>query len=128
MPQAVNSVLARYAVFHGRSGRAEFWWWVLAYLILITITRVIDAILLGPVLGLIPFAPDPGQPLSVLCTLALLVPNLAVAVRRLHDVGRSGWWLLLLLIPLVGVLVLIFWAIQPGQPGPNEFGSPGPRW
>jgi len=54
--------------------------------------------------------------------LALFLPNMALAVRRLHDIGRSGWWLLLMLIPLIGPLVLLYWYVQPSAEGANQFG------
>ncbi len=62
------------------------------------------------------------QPLTFTAILALFVPNMALAVRRLHDTGRSGWWLLLMLVPFVGPLVLLYWYVQPSEDGPNHFG------
>ena len=65
-----------------------------------------------------------GQPLQLLFNLATLLPTLAVSVRRLHDTDRSGWWLLLGLIPIIGNLILLWWYIQAGTPGDNEYGPP----
>jgi hypothetical protein len=62
------------------------------------------------------------QPLTFIAILALFLPNMALAVRRLHDTGRSGWWLLLMLIPLVGPLVLLYWYVQPSEEAPNQYG------
>jgi uncharacterized membrane protein YhaH (DUF805 family) len=62
------------------------------------------------------------QPLTFTAILVLLLPNMALAVRRLHDTGRSGWWLLLMLVPFVGPLVLLYWYVQPSEEGPNQFG------
>ena len=73
-------------------------------------------------LGFEPFAEEAGQPLRMLAGLALFLPTLAVTVRRLHDIDRSGWWYLLSLIPIIGILVLLYWYIQPGTEGPNQFG------
>ena len=72
-------------------------------------------------LGFEAFAEDAGEPLSTLASLALLLPNLAVGVRRLHDIDKSGWWLLLGFIPLIGTLVLIYFMVQPGTEGSNRF-------
>ena len=60
-------------------------------------------------------------PLAIVFSLATLIPNLAVAIRRLHDVGRSGWWLLIM-FTIVGILVLLYWYVQPGQRSENKFG------
>jgi uncharacterized membrane protein YhaH (DUF805 family) len=119
MGDAVRSVLSKYATFSGRAGRGEFWWWVLAVLIASFVVGVIDNMLF-------PTAFDHGMggggPLSILLGLAVLLPNLAVSVRRLHDLDRTGWWLLIGLVPLIGFLVLLFFYVQRGTPGPNRFG------
>ena len=124
--QAAKRVLSRYARFSGRASRAELWWWVLGWFVLIAFTRFIDASVIAPVLGFATFAPEAGQPLSVLVSLALLLPNLAVGARRLHDIGRTGWWLCIGIVPAVGALILIYFYVQPTQPGENRFGSPDP--
>ena len=67
-----------------------------------------------------------GGPISALVSLGLFLPGLAVAVRRLHDVDRSGWWLLLAFVPLIGIIVLIVWWCTEGTRGPNRFG-PDPK-
>ena len=66
--------------------------------------------------------PDAGQPLSLIVSLALLLPNLAVSVRRLHDTDRSGWWLLLSFIPIFGTLALLYFMVLRGTEGSNRFG------
>lgn len=63
------------------------------------------------------------QPLSAIWSLVVLLPSLAVGVRRLHDTGRSGWWLLIWLIPLIGWIILIWWFASRGDEGPNEYGD-----
>jgi uncharacterized membrane protein YhaH (DUF805 family) len=73
-------------------------------------------------MGFESFAPESGQPLSMVASLALLLPNLAVAARRLHDTDRSGWWLLLSLIPIIGTLVLLYFLVLRGTEGSNRFG------
>jgi uncharacterized membrane protein YhaH (DUF805 family) len=109
-------VLERYAKFDGRSRRAEFWWYFLANVIISVVFNIIDAVIgsgMGAGIGILGF----------IYSLAVLIPGLAVAVRRLHDTDKSGWWLLIALIPLVGLIVLIvFWATD-GDPQPNRYGA-----
>ncbi|NNE50900.1 MAG: DUF805 domain-containing protein [Sulfitobacter sp.] len=123
--KAVRRVLSKYATFEGRAPRAEFWWWTLAMFILFAILRLIDGILLAPFLGFGAFSDNAGQPLSSLVSLALLLPCIAVAARRLHDTDRNGWWLLLVFVPLIGPLVLLYFYVQPSD-GANRFGPPNP--
>lgn len=107
-------VLKRYAVFSGRARREEYWMFVLANVVIAIVLFV-----LGLVIG--------NQILYFIYFLGVLVPSLAVAVRRLHDTGKSGWFLLLTLIPLVGgIIVLVFLATE-GTPTPNEHG-PSPKY
>lgn len=121
-PQAVSSVLRQYVGFSGRARRSEYWWWIL-----FTLLVSIAVSLVENVLGLA--SETGGGPLSGLVALALLLPNLAVSVRRLHDTGRSGWWILLGLIPLVGPIILIVWFVGDSAPdnqyGPNPKGATG---
>jgi uncharacterized membrane protein YhaH (DUF805 family) len=103
-------VLENYLNFQGRARRAEFWWYVLAGAIISFVLNIID---LGIGFRL----------LSGLYSLAVLLPGIAVGIRRLHDTGRSGWWLLIGFIPIVGWIVLIvFWATD-APPGPNQYGA-----
>ena len=92
--QAISSCLSKYAIFSGRASRSEFWWFFL-FQILISLA----ASMLGDVIG-------------GLVSLALLLPGLAVGTRRLHDIGKSGWWQLILLTG-IGLLLLIYWWVQP---------------
>ena len=109
-------VLERYAQFEGRAGRAEYWWFVLADFLLIVRAQRAGA---GRERVLV---------LYFVAALALLVPSLAVAIRRLHDTGRSGWLLLIGLVPLVGWIILIVFLAADSTPGSNEYGvtAPGP--
>ena len=122
MTTAVKTVLGKYAVFSGRASRSEYWWWLLAMIILFTVLGLIDGALVAPMLGFEAFQPDAGQPVSFLVSLGLLLPNLAVSVRRLHDTDRSGWWLLLGLIPVIGTIVLLIFYVQPGTDSSNQYG------
>ncbi|WP_347312165.1 DUF805 domain-containing protein [Defluviimonas sp. SAOS-178_SWC] len=116
---AVRTCFSKYATFSGRARRAEFWWFALFNFAGNIVLNIVDGIIFGFGHGMMGGG---GQPLSGLFSLAILLPSLAVAARRLHDTGRSGWWLLLILIPIVGFLVLIWWYATEGDKGPNEYG------
>lgn len=108
-------VLKKYTVFSGRARRAEFWWFTLVNWIISVVLQIFDnAVGTGGVLG-------------GLYALAVLLPSIAVAIRRLHDTDRSGWWLLLIFIPILGWLALLFFYFQDGQPEPNQYG-PSPKY
>jgi uncharacterized membrane protein YhaH (DUF805 family) len=108
-------VLQKYTQFVGRAGRAEFWWFVLASFIISTVLSLLGRAWVGfAVLGFI-------------YSLAVLVPSIAVGIRRLHDTGRTGWWILIGLVPLVGFIVLIVFFAAQGNPGPNQYGAPPPN-
>ena len=112
--------LKKYAVFSGRARRTEFWYFVLFNIIVTIVLSVIDR-LIGTFSG----ASNLGI-LSGIYSLAVLIPTLAVAVRRLHDIDRTGWWILIGLIPLIGTIVLLVFALTPGTPGSNRYG-PDPK-
>ena len=113
--QAVQSVFSNYAKFRGRAARSEFWWFQLFIVLGGIVAAVLDLLANSNVLG--------GEPLATLFYLATIIPGLAVSVRRLHDTDSSGWWLLLGLIPLIGMIVLIVWWCLEGSRGYNRFGS-----
>jgi len=102
--QAIKTCFNKYATFSGRAGRSEFWWFVLFSLLVTGGASII------------------GQRLESLVSLALLLPSLAVGARRLHDIGKSGWFQLLWLVPLIGWAILVYWAVQTGDPGANGYG------
>ena len=106
------SVLKQYAVFSGRARRTEYWMFVLCNVVFMLLVGMVDR-LIG----------SDKEILSAIYSLAVLLPSLAVAVRRLHDTDRSGWWLLIGLIPVIGTLVLIYFMVCNGQQGPNRFGD-----
>lgn len=126
--EAVRSVYRNYVTFSGRARRSEYWWFFLF------------SIIAGVVVGLVESALGLGQghmmsggggfeasysggPLSIIWSLGNFLPALAVGVRRLHDTDRSGWWLLIALIPLIGAIVLIVFLATKGTTGPNQFGD-----
>lgn len=109
------TVLKKYAVFSGRARRKEFWMFTLFNIIFAVVAVVLDNVLGTASEGL-------GYGLIYgLYSLAVLIPSLAVTVRRLHDVGKSGWWILISLVPLVGLWLLVLLATD-SQPGENKYG------
>ncbi len=113
MEQAVRTVLGKYADFSGRAQRSEYWYWVLAVVIGSILTSIVDAII-----GI--------SLLNIVFTLAIVVPSIAVGVRRLHDISKSGWFYLLFLIPIVNIVLAIVWfALEDSHPD-NEYG-PNPK-
>jgi len=109
---AIRTCFSKYADFSGRARRSEFWFFMLFNVAVQIVASLIDGIILGG-MGI----------LGLVASLGLLVPALAVSVRRLHDSGRSGWWILIGLIPLVGIILLIVWYVNKGEDGPNRFGA-----
>ncbi len=105
LKHAVTTCFAKYAQWAGRAPRAEFWWFFVfqfgVYLL---------ASLASPLVHLV-------------ALLVLFLPSLTVAVRRLHDLDRSGWWLLVGWVPVLGFLLLLYWFVQPGTAGPNTHGE-----
>jgi uncharacterized membrane protein YhaH (DUF805 family) len=101
----IRCVRDKYADFNGRASRPEFWWFALACFLVAVVFNLLRLELLG-----------------ALVNLALLLPSLAVGSRRLHDIGKSGWFQLIWLIPLIGWAIMIYWLVQPSA-GPNEYGE-----
>lgn len=128
---AVKSAYRNYVNFSGRSVRSEYWWFVL-YSILGSFVVILIELALG--LGQGSYAAGNGEmsfafsggPLYLIWSLINLIPSIAVGVRRLHDTDRSGWWLLIVLIPLVGAILLIVWLATKGTSGANRFGDEKP--
>lgn len=127
--------LRRYAQFSGRSRRKEYWMFVLLMLIIYIVAMFLDSLLgfgsttryadvtdVGASAGFY----STGGIITLIAALALFIPSLAVAIRRLHDTDRSGWWILIGLVPLVGAIVLIVFYCTDGTRGPNRFG-PDPK-
>ena len=113
--------LSRYADFSGRSRRMEYWMFFLLNIGVSIVATILDGIL-----GMSGMIAGAYGPLSVIAMLALLVPGIAVAVRRLHDQDKSGWWLLIAFIPILGGLVLLVFMFLEGTKGDNQYG-PDPK-
>jgi uncharacterized membrane protein YhaH (DUF805 family) len=110
-------VLKKYAVFSGRARRKEYWFFFLFNIIISIVLAVIDGVTGS-------FSPEAGMGLlGGIYTLAVLIPGIAVSVRRLHDTERSGWWLLIALVPLIGAIVLLVFMVQDSKPGQNQYGA-----
>lgn len=105
-------VLKKYADFSGRARRKEFWMFALINFVVMIVLSVVDGVIGMPILGAI-------------YALGVLIPSIAVGARRMHDTGRSGWWLLLGLIPVIGLVLIIFFVLD-STPGDNQYG-PNPK-
>lgn len=112
-------VLKKYAEFSGRARRSEYWYFTLFNIIASILLAIVDA-----VFGT--FSAEAGMGvLGGIYTLAVLIPSIAVSVRRLHDTGRSGWWILLAVLPIANLVLLVFMVLD-SNPGENRFG-PNPK-
>jgi uncharacterized membrane protein YhaH (DUF805 family) len=101
---SVKTCLGKYVTFAGRARRSEYWWFVLFTLLCSVVAQI------------------GGDALEGLVSLVLFLPSLAAAARRLHDTDRSAWWLLLFFLPVIGWLILIYFYVQRGTVGPNQYG------
>ena len=119
----LDTVKYNYANFNGRATRSDYWYFVLFYLLISIVLSLIDLYAINPVLGMTPEEAARGGILSVVFALAMLLPQIGLGIRRLHDIGKSGWWYLLILIPLIGTLVLLFFFVTDSQIGDNEYGA-----
>jgi uncharacterized membrane protein YhaH (DUF805 family) len=107
--EAISSGFSNYVNFSNRAIRSEYWYWVLFIVLCEIVTSIIDyAIGINATTGIF--------------SLATFLPSLGVAIRRLHDLDRSGWWVFLAAIPIIGAIVLIMWYCTRGTPGANRFG------
>jgi uncharacterized membrane protein YhaH (DUF805 family) len=109
--EAVRSGFDHYTDFDGRASRPAFWWWVLFGVLVAIAANILDAII-GTVI------------LSAIVGLGLLLPNISVSIRRLHDTDRTGWWILIAFIPIIGLIVLLVFYLQDSDPGENNYGPP----
>ena len=108
--QAIASGFKKYVDFTGRAARSEFWYWTLFGVLAQIVGAIIDSALGSPV-----------SPVQSLVGVVLLLPGLAVSARRLHDLDRTAWWLLLIFTG-IGIILLIIWDCMRGTRGPNRFG------
>ncbi|MGR3344424.1 MAG: DUF805 domain-containing protein [Paracoccaceae bacterium] len=113
--EAIRSCFSQYATFSGRARRSEFWYFILFTILGSFVLGMLESLAFGWSLV------GPGG-LSTLFDLVVLLPSISVAVRRLHDLGKSGWWWWLWLIPIVGWIILLIWYCTKGTFGSNRFG------
>lgn len=113
---AIKFGFKNYVNFSSRAGRSEFWYWVLFCVIVSIVTLVLDGAI---------FPDNDLSPLNTVFSLLTLLPSLAVGARRLHDIDRTGWWQLVS-FTIIGIILLIYWFVQPGQAGANRFGDSAP--
>jgi len=100
----------KYLQFNGRASRSEYWWFFLFSFLALQAAAVLDAVV--------------GVFIFYFATVLLLaLPTLSACVRRLHDLDRSGWWILIVLIPFIGSLILLIWTVSEGNPFPNQYGT-----
>ncbi|MDE5997146.1 MAG: DUF805 domain-containing protein [Muribaculaceae bacterium] len=110
--EAVERALKQnYCNFSGRASRSEFWWFALFNFILSAVISIVFC-----------WSQNTMNVITGLVNLALLLPSLGLAVRRLHDIGKSGWWIFISLIPIVGWIILIIWYCKDSQMETNEYG------
>lgn len=113
---AYRKIWANYTAFSGRTNVPDYWWAVLGNAIVVAVLQILCLIpALGTIFGIV----------TALYGLALLIPGLAMSFRRLHDTGKSAWYLLLCLIPAIGEIILIVFLAQPSQAGDNQYGPAG---
>ena len=119
MTESVKTVFSKYATFSGRAQRSEYWWFVLFNIIVSLLLALLfgNGHGMGGGMGM-----GGGNLANSLWSLATLLPSLAVGARRLHDIDRAGWWLLLAFIPLLGLIILLYFFATKGTLGPNRFG------
>jgi uncharacterized membrane protein YhaH (DUF805 family) len=111
--------LKKYADFSGRARRKEYWFYMLFYVIILVVLSICD--------GFIGTTMQSGVGiLTLIYILAVLIPTIAVSVRRLHDTGRSGWWILIELVPIVGIFIFLYFMVSDSNPGTNAYG-PSPK-
>ena len=110
--EAIKSGFRNYVTFSGRAPRSEFWFWVLFEVLVSIVANILDV-------AIFPFSDV--SPLNAIVSVALFLPSLAVSVRRLHDIDRTGWWVLISLT-VIGVVLLLIWNCLRGTIGANRFG------
>ena len=111
--------LKKYADFSGRARRKEYWFYMLFYVIILVVLSICD--------GIIGTTMQTGFGiLTLIYVLAVLIPSIAVSVRRLHDTGRSGWWILIQFVPIVGIFIFLYFMVSDSNPGANAYG-PSPK-
>jgi uncharacterized membrane protein YhaH (DUF805 family) len=113
---AIKKGFKGYVVWNARSTRSEYWWWTLFAIIVAIVSSILDSIIFGGDLGSI-------SPIYSITTLALFLPGLSVWIRRLHDIDRTGWWVWIGLIPIVGFIILLIFTLLPSKMEPTRWNN-----
>jgi len=113
---AVKTCFSKYATFSGRASRSEYWFFYLFTIIASIVTWVIDTMLLG-------YSSEDTGAINLIFQIIIILPSIAVGARRLHDIGKSGWWQLLILT-IIGIILLIVWFATIGSSKKNKYGNP----
>ena len=108
----LDIIKKRYADFDGRATRSEYWYFILFYIIIAIILGMIDTFVVNPMLGMDAIDAGRGGILQMVFALGVLIPSIAIGVRRLHDIGKSGWWMLISFVPVIGFFVLLYFFVQ----------------
>lgn len=111
-------VREKYVAFSGRASRAEYWKFMLIYVIILLVAQALDV-------GLFPHTVDEtgmGGTITTIVTILLFLPAFTAQIRRLHDIGKSGWWILWQIVPIIGTLVLLYFLVKPSEKGTNKYG------
>lgn len=123
----IDTLKNRYAAFKGRATRSEYWYFLLFSIIIALTLTALDSMIINPLLGIQPLVETARTGiLGTLFSFGTLIPSVALAIRRLHDIGKSGWWILLGVIPIVniiGIFVLLYFFIKDSQPSENLYGT-----
>jgi uncharacterized membrane protein YhaH (DUF805 family) len=111
--EAVRSGFDHYVRFDGRASRPAFWWWFLFSILVAVAVSAMDGTIF-----------EESMLLTLFVWAVLILPSLSVAIRRLHDTNRSGWWILISFIPIIGSIVLLIFYLQESDPDDNSYGPP----
>jgi len=122
----LDNIKNRYASFNGRARRSEYWYFILYCFLISIIAKVIDAIIVNPLLGMRAEEVWDGGFLQVITALMFFIPTITIGIRRLHDIGKKGWWMLVCMVPVIGFIVLLYFYTKDSQSGENIYG-PNPK-
>ena len=113
---SIKSCFNKYGNINGRATRSEYWYWTLFVILVSVVTFIIDISLLGSSID------DEFTPLNSIWSLAVLIPGITVTIRRLHDVNRSGWWILII-FTVIGIIPYFYWLVKGSDANENSFGT-----
>ena len=118
----LDNIKNRYANFNGRARRSEYWYFIMYCFLFSIIAKVIDAVIVNPLLGMRADEVWDGGFIQVIAALIFLIPTIALGIRRLHDIGKKGWWILIWIVPIIGFFVLLYFYTKDSQAGKNIYG------